>query len=159
MPTRASRGHSRPGQGSQGQSCAQGTFQRNEDNIRITAQLIDASTGETLWSDRYDRMIGEIFAIQSDVATISPTASAAGPARWARACASVKRKPPSDLGAYETYPAQETMYSDLSPESMRKAQAILEQVIARDPSFARAYVRYANAFAGAPPMKAARGSC
>ncbi|MCA3575377.1 MAG: hypothetical protein IOC86_15775, partial [Aestuariivirga sp.] len=126
-----------------------GTFQRENDHIRVTAQLIDAATGETLWSDRYDRAIGEIFAIQSDVADhIANSLGGREGKVSASMLAKARRKPPGDLGAYETYLlAQETMYSDLSDESMKKAQKILDEVIARDPTFARAYVRYANAFA------------
>ncbi|MEO6012352.1 MAG: BTAD domain-containing putative transcriptional regulator [Devosia sp.] len=126
-----------------------GTFQRDRDHIRVTAQLVNASTGETLWSDRYDRLIGDIFVIQSDVAghianSLGGREGQIGESMlaWAR------RKPPADLGAYELYLlAQETMYSDLSDEHMMQAQQILEQAIAKDPTFARAYARYANAFA------------
>jgi TolB-like protein/Tfp pilus assembly protein PilF len=126
-----------------------GTFQRESDHIRVTAQLVDAATGETLWSDRYDRSVGEIFAIQSDVSDhIANSLGGREGQVSASLLAKARRKPPGDLGAYETYLlAQETMYSDLSDESMRKAQKILDEVIARDPTFARAYVRYANAFA------------
>ena len=126
-----------------------GTFQRDQDHIRITAQLIDASTGETLWSDRYDRLIGEIFAIQSDVADHIANSLGGREGRVGKSLASnARRKPPADLGAYELYLlAQETMYSDLSAEHMREGQRILEQAIAKDPAFARAYVRYANTFA------------
>jgi TolB-like protein/DNA-binding SARP family transcriptional activator len=126
-----------------------GTFQRDKDHIRITAQLIDASTGETLWSDRYDRLIGEIFAIQSDVADHIANSLGGREGMVGKSlAASARRKPPADLGAYELYLlAQETMYSDLSAEHMREGQRILDQAIAKDPTFARAYVRYANAYA------------
>lgn len=126
-----------------------GTFQRENDHIRVTAQLIDASTGETLWSDRYDRLIGEIFAVQSDVADHIANSLGGREGKVGKSLAvGARRKPPADLGAYDLYLlAQETMYSDLSAESMREGQKILEQAIAKDPAFARAYVRYANAFA------------
>src|SRR4029079_10356796 len=103
----------------------------------------------TLWSDRYDRLIGEIFAVQSDVAdhignSLGGREGKFGESMLARA----RRKSPTDLGAYELYLlAQETMYSDLSDERMKEGQKILEQGIAKDPACARAYVRYANAFA------------
>lgn len=126
-----------------------GTYQRDKDKIRITAQLIDAATGESLWSDRYDRQIGEIFAVQSDVADHIANSLGGREGKVGKSmAASARRKPPADLGAYEIYLlAQETMYSDLSAESMREGQKILEQAIAKDPNFARAYVRYANAYA------------
>ncbi|MEO5756631.1 MAG: BTAD domain-containing putative transcriptional regulator [Mesorhizobium sp.] len=126
-----------------------GSFQRDNDHIRITAQLIDAATGETLWSDRYDRLSGEIFAIQSDVADhIANSLGGRAGKVGETVLANAKRKPPADLGTYELYlMAQETMYSDLSDEHMREAEKILDQAIAKDPAFARAYVRYANTFA------------
>ena len=126
-----------------------GTFRRDKDSIRVTAQLIDASTGEAVWSDRYDRLIGEIFAVQSDVADHIANSLAGREGQVVGSMAAgARNKPPADLGAYELYLlAQETMFSDLSDAHMREAQAILEQVIARDPTFARAYVRYANAYA------------
>jgi TolB-like protein/tetratricopeptide (TPR) repeat protein len=126
-----------------------GTFQRDLDHIRITAQLIDAETGQALWSDRYDRMIGEIFAVQGDVADHIANSLAGREGKVSKSLAvGARRKPPADLGAYDLYLlAQETMYSDLSPEHMREAQNILDQAIAKDPNFARAYVRYANTFA------------
>ncbi len=126
-----------------------GTFQRDTDHIRITAQLIDASTGETLWSDRYDRLIGEIFAIQSDVADHIANSLGGREGKVGKSLtAGARRKPPADLGVYELYLlAQETMYSDLSAEHMKEAQKILNRAIAKDPAFARAYVRYANTYA------------
>jgi TolB-like protein/DNA-binding SARP family transcriptional activator len=126
-----------------------GTFQRNEDHLRITAQLIDASTGETLWSDRYDRLIGEIFAVQSDVADHIANSLGGREGKVGKSLtAGARRKPPADLGVYELYLlAQETMYSDLSAEHMKEAQKILNRAIAKDPAFARAYVRYANTYA------------
>ena len=88
-----------------------GTFQRDNDHIRVTAQLIDASTGETLWSDRYDRLIGEIFAVQSDVADHIANSLGGREGKVGKSLAAgAKRKPPADLGAYELYLlAQETM--------------------------------------------------
>ena len=125
------------------------TFQRDKDHIRITAQLIDASTGEALWSDRYDRLIGEIFAVQGDVADHIANSLVGREGKVGKSLAvGARRKPPADLGAYDLYLlAQETMYSDLSPEHMKEAQNILDRAISKDPSFARAYVRYANTYA------------
>jgi tetratricopeptide (TPR) repeat protein len=124
------------------------SFQRDNDHIRIIAHLIDASTGETLWSDRYDRLIGEIFAVQSDVADHIANSLGGREGKVGKVLAAgAKRRPPADLGAYELYLlAQETMYSDLSPEHMKEAQKILDKAIAKDPGFARAYVRYANTY-------------
>ena len=150
MPTRARRWTSAPwARTSRSATCSRALTSATRTTSAITAQLIDASTGETLWSDRYDRLIGEIFAIQSDVADHIANSLGGREGKVGKsAAASAKRKPPADLGAYEIYLlAQETMYSDLSAEHMKEGQKILEQAIAKDPAFARAYVRYANAFA------------
>ena len=45
----------------------EGSVQRSDQNVRVTAQLIDASTGRPLWADRYDREINSIFAIRDDI--------------------------------------------------------------------------------------------
>jgi TolB-like protein len=45
----------------------EGSVQRADQSVRVTAQLIDASTGSQLWADRYDREISSIFAIRDDI--------------------------------------------------------------------------------------------
>ena len=45
----------------------EGSVRKSEDRIRITAQLIDATTGQHLWSDRYDRELKDIFAVQDEI--------------------------------------------------------------------------------------------
>ena len=45
----------------------EGSIQRSDQNVRVTAQLIDASTGRHLWADRYDRELSNIFAIRDDI--------------------------------------------------------------------------------------------
>ena len=121
-----------------------GTFQRDKDHIRITAQLIDAATGETLWSDRYDRLIGEIFAVQSDVADHIANSLGGREGKVGKSLAVTApgaSRPPISAPTRLYLLAQETMYSDLSAEHMKEGQKILEQAIAKDPTFARAYVQ------------------
>ena len=126
-----------------------GIFQREEDHVRFTAQLIDAATGVVLWSDRYDRLAGEIFAVQSDVADhIANSVGSRESTLEKAAIIGAKRKRPDDLGAYETYLlAQDTMHSDMSDAHMIEGQKLLEKAMAKDPTLARAYVKYAWAFA------------
>ena len=60
----------------------EGSIQRSDQNVRVTAQLIDASTGRHLWADRYDREINSIFAIRDDI-TRSIAGTLGGlPAKW-----------------------------------------------------------------------------
>ena len=45
----------------------EGSIQRSDQNVRVTAKLIDASTGSQLWADRYDRQVDNIFAIRDEI--------------------------------------------------------------------------------------------
>ena len=45
----------------------EGSVQRSADRVRITAQLIDALTGNHLWAERYDRDLKDIFALQDEI--------------------------------------------------------------------------------------------
>ena len=47
--------------------CWRGVLQRSGDRVRITAQLIDALTGNHLWAERYDRDLKDIFALQDEI--------------------------------------------------------------------------------------------
>jgi TolB-like protein len=81
----------------------EGSFQRQGDQVRITAQLIDAATGTHVWSERYDRSAGKVFEIQSDVADRIANSLGGEGAVASSALTAAKRKRPSDLGAYEMY--------------------------------------------------------
>ena len=59
----------------------EGSIQRHGDRLRATAQLIDAGTGTHVWSERWDRPAGEVFAMQTEIGRAGrPTGSAAAPA-------------------------------------------------------------------------------
>ena len=80
----------------------EGSIQPLGDQIRVTAQLIDARTGGNVWSDRYDRPATDLFKVQSDVtekiaATLTGYEGAVAEAERSL----IRRKPPSDLTAYE----------------------------------------------------------
>jgi TolB-like protein/DNA-binding SARP family transcriptional activator/tetratricopeptide (TPR) repeat protein len=123
----------------------EGSFQREGDQVRINVQLVDAATGISVWSDRYDRPAGEVFAIQSDVADriANSLGGHEGPVASSLLTAT-KRKQPADLGAYELYLlAKETMRTGLTDESQLEAERLLQQAIVIDPSFARARVQLA----------------
>jgi TolB-like protein/class 3 adenylate cyclase len=119
----------------------EGSFQREGDRVRITAQLIDAATGTHIWSERYDRSAGEVFEIQSDVADRIANSLGNEGAVANSVLTAAKRKPPRDLGAYELYLlGREKLEKGLNLESQLEAEKLLEQAIQIDPSFARAHV-------------------
>jgi adenylate cyclase len=79
----------------------EGSVRRFGDQLRITAQLIDALSGAHLWADRYDRVMQDVFAVQDDVArTIATTLEGRVAASGA---AQVKNKPTKDWVAYDFF--------------------------------------------------------
>src|SRR5262249_6136003 len=118
------------------------SFQREGDQVRITAQLIDAATGAHVWSERYDRPAGDVFAIQSEVADrIANSLGGHEGHVTSSMLTAAKRKRPGDLGAYELFLlGQEKSKTGLTDESQLEAEKFLEQAISIDPTFARAYV-------------------
>ena len=127
----------------------EGSVQRDANRVRIRAQLIDAKTARDLWSESYDRPLDGVFAIQSEIAQaiaaqlqakLSPKEKAA-----------IEERPTSDLGAYDVYlKAKELMYNARFNPARRekglfKAVELLDQAVARDPTFLFAYCQLAFA--------------
>jgi TolB-like protein/Flp pilus assembly protein TadD len=117
----------------------EGSLQRQDDRVRITAQLIDAVTDAHVWSNRWDRPTADLFAVQSEVAE-QVAAKLGGVFGLGQITAAevqrAKRRPPADLTAYEHYLLAVEAKGLRSPETgMEHA----EKAIALDPNFARAY--------------------
>jgi adenylate cyclase len=79
----------------------EGSVRRFGDRIRVTAQLIEADTGNHLWAQHYDRDIRDVFSVQDEIvhaiaATIEGRVAASGAQRS-------RRKPTSDLAAYDCF--------------------------------------------------------
>jgi adenylate cyclase len=115
----------------------EGSVRKGRGRVRITAQLIDATSGAHLWADRFDSTLEDVFDTQDNVASsvagvIEPTLQAAEMRRSAE-------RPTNDLTAYDLYlRAYATVLSSATqiPEALR----LLERAIARDPYYGRALV-------------------
>src|SRR5215469_4440809 len=79
----------------------EGSVRRGGNRVRITAQLVDALTGNHLWAERYDRELADIFAVQDEINEAVATAIEPAVAQMERHLA--VRKPPESLGAWEAY--------------------------------------------------------
>jgi TolB-like protein/Tfp pilus assembly protein PilF len=126
----------------------EGSVQRSANRVRVSAQLIDARNDTHVWAEKYDRDLADVFAIQSEIAQkiadqlqakLSPTEKSA-----------ISERPTSDLVAYDLYlRAKELIYTDVSPlrrkENALNAVQLLDQAVARDPSFLLAYCQLAYA--------------
>ncbi|NNF24159.1 MAG: hypothetical protein HKN63_05050 [Rhodobacteraceae bacterium] len=126
------------------QYVVEGSVRRAGDAIRITAQLVEAETGHSLWAQRYDRTIGDIFAVQDDV---SRSIVAVLPGRVQVDVAErALRKPPSDMRAYEHMLKGKHLRDGLNAVDNARARAELRQALKLDPGYARAYMYLADTY-------------
>jgi adenylate cyclase len=118
----------------------QGSVRRAGNKIRVTAELIAPENGEQLWTGRYDRDIGELFAMQDEITT---SLSAAIAAEIYRAEASAPpRSPSNDVTAWDRFLKGLSHYYLQTKADFEAAIALFTEAIALDPtlSIARAYL-------------------
>jgi adenylate cyclase len=117
----------------------EGSVQRTADRIRITAQLIDATTGHHIWSERYDRKQQDIFAIQDEI-TMEITKELGIELIEGEQARLWQKNQTSNLKAYEKV-LQGRQYSvKATKEDNARARPLFKEAIALDPGYARAYV-------------------
>ncbi|MBI3249469.1 MAG: tetratricopeptide repeat protein [Deltaproteobacteria bacterium] len=115
----------------------EGSVRKVGEQVRVTAQLIDGMTGGHVWSERYNRPLTDIFAVQDDivqqlVTTLRVEVQAAEQER-------VRRVPTTNLTAYDAYLRGVEYLEPYTKEAIAKARQMFEQVIALDPQYAAAY--------------------
>src|SRR5262249_8395985 len=110
----------------------EGSVRRAGNRIRVTAQLIDAADGSHLWSERYDREMADIFAIQHDIAA---SIAAGLKTKLAVPPASAARHTPK-IAAYHAVLRARFFLSKLTPDTIARARECLEEAIAIDPEYA-----------------------
>jgi adenylate cyclase len=114
----------------------EGSVRKAGNRVRITAQLLDATTAAHLWADRFDGTLQDVFQLQDNVASsvagvIEPTLQAAEHRR------SVQR-PTDDLTAYDLFlQARVALYS-VTREGNRRALELAERALERDPNYGSA---------------------
>ena len=119
----------------------EGSLQRAGERVRVTAQLIDATTGAHVWSERWDRPAGDVFAVQSEVAekvgsTLAGYTGLIGEADRMRA----KRERPENLAAYDLYLLGVEAKHRLTKESVAEAIRLHRRATELDPGFACAWM-------------------
>jgi adenylate cyclase len=115
----------------------EGSVRRAEGRVRITAQLIDASTGFHVWSERYDRELADIFALQSEISEkiLAAVGLEIGEAELER----IRRKPTNDLTAYDLFQRGLFHFWRFTREGNAQARRLVERALELDPDFAEAY--------------------
>jgi serine/threonine-protein kinase len=119
----------------------EGSVRQAGQRIRITAQLVDVSSGYHLWSERYDREMQDVFAVQDEIArTIVQKLS---PKLLGTAEQPLIEAPTTDVAAYDLYLKGRFLWN------VRRPKAAIEQfesAIARDPGYAAAYLGIADSY-------------
>jgi len=126
----------------------EGSVQRAANKIRVNAQLIDARNDAHLWAQTYDRDLADVFAIQSEMAKaiadqlqakLSPSEKAA-----------IEKPPTTDLASFDLYTRAKTLlltyaFHASQQQIMRQAIELLNDAVARDPTFFDAYYQLVDA--------------
>ncbi|CUH98250.1 adenylate/guanylate cyclase domain-containing protein [Leisingera aquaemixtae] len=115
---------------------ARGSVRRAAARVRIAVELIDAETGRTIWGERYDRNIDDIFAIQDEVtdAIVAATAVLIEAQERKR----MAQTAPADLAAYGYVLRGQQYIFRYTRQDNREAQTLYERALARDQDYARA---------------------
>ena len=126
----------------------EGSVRRSGNRIRVTAQLISAGDGSHLWSERYDRELADVFAMQDE---ISAAISEALTVKLSPQAAAKPRHMPV-LPAYEALLKARYYHWKLTAESLDQAKLLYEQAIALDPLYGLAHASYADHLIGRTVM-------
>src|SRR5215471_3818096 len=125
-----------------------GNVTRDAGRIHLSVQLMDTRNDSRVWEEQYDRNVSDVFGLQGEIAQkiadklgigVSPTEKAA-----------LQEVPTADLAAYEAYLKANDLLYDISlstrqKEDLFQAVRLLDQAVARDPSFFDAYCLLAGA--------------
>ncbi len=121
-----------------------GSIQRSGDTIRVTARLIRATDGATLWADRYQEAMTSIFEVQDSIA--DKITAALEVARSGGANARLAKRYTTNVEAYQLYLNGRYNWNRSTEEGLRAAIVHFTRAIAIDPQFALAYVGIADAY-------------
>jgi adenylate cyclase len=124
----------------------QGSVRKDADRMRITTELVDASTDKQLWAEHYDRAVTGVFAVQDDVTQniVVTLISHITQSELDRALA----KPPESLAAYEDNLRANALIKNMprDPAAIEAARALYEKALATDPRYAQAMQGLANTY-------------
>src|SRR5262249_16083330 len=123
----------------------EGSVRRSGDLLRFTAQLVDATSGAQIWTDRCDGVIKDVFKLQdriteSVVAVIEPNVQLAE-------IESLRTKPPNNFNGYALLLRAQQLEYELTEESLSQAIDYCRQALAIDPNYAQAMALAAYCYA------------
>ena len=114
----------------------EGSVRKGGDRVRITVQLNDVATGSTLWAERYDRDLADVFAVQDEIT--EAIVAAIEPQLYAVENFHAQRKLPDSMDAWDLVMRALSYYWRVTRQDNVVAQALLEKATAIDPSYGQA---------------------
>jgi len=120
----------------------EGSVRKAGDRLRVTAQLVNVANGYQLWTERYDRQLEDVFAIQDEIAdaivkalrvVLSPEEKRA-----------IERAPTENVRAYEYYLRGRQYFHQFRRSGLQSARRMFERAIETDPKFALAHAGLAD---------------
>jgi adenylate cyclase len=125
-------------------SILEGSVRKAADDLRITAQLVDAGNDEHVWSQDYDRRLENIFAIQKEIA--QSVAEALKVRLLSSEKKDLEKKPTEKTEAYELYLKGRYFWNERSKAGVFEAIKLFREVIRIDPNYAKAYSGLADTY-------------
>jgi eukaryotic-like serine/threonine-protein kinase len=124
-------------------SVVEGSVRVAGERVRVGVRLTDAGTGQTVWSDQYDRELTDVFAVQSEVARriVDELSATLTPSEAER----LDQAPTANLAAYRLYLRAGNLTALNRADNLAGIE-LLRQAVALDPGFAKAYARLARRF-------------
>ena len=119
-----------------------GSVRKSGNRLRISVELIDAADGFRLWSDRYDRDIKDVFAVQDEIARRVVEALQLTLSAGERDA--LRRTSTRDVNAYEYYLRGRKFFYKYDKRGVAFARELFERAITIDPAYARAYAGIAD---------------
>jgi TolB-like protein len=115
----------------------QGSVRKDGRRVRISAQMVEAETGGHLWTERFERPLDDVFALQDEIAL--NVVSAIEPSLRRAEVERVKRKRPDSLDAYDLVLQAQSDVDSGMPAQVTKALVLLKRALALDPTYALAH--------------------
>ncbi len=115
----------------------EGSVRVSGSRIRITSQLIEAGTGKHVWAERYDRQVGDVFAIQDEIT--ASVVAAIEPHLYAEEGARIASQPPDHISTWGLVVRSIGLISKLGRQENDEARSLLGRAITIEPTYAKAH--------------------
>ena len=120
----------------------EGSLRRAGNRLRITARLVETATARSVWAERYDRELQDVFAIQDEIA--QNIAKALKVVLSEQEKRSIQKAPTADVQAYDYYLRGRQYFHQFRRKSFDYARQMFARAIVIDPNYARAYAAVAD---------------